>query len=150
MDLLVKQSKEHWVFGSYQYNGTLNKDNKWANLVPIGVQWGNDPEVNDGWGAYTNPIPIVTRMNSDLKETIINDLEELPPTHLGWNGRLNGPADKYLSSCMSCHMTAQVPVKSQMSPLFIPDPHARPAVGDAMWMKWFRNVPCGEPFDRSE
>lgn len=150
MDLMVRddQAPSGWVFGNYQYNGNLNLKNKWKNLVPVGIQWGNDPEINDStWGEYTNPIPAITRRNPNLKETIINpDDNELPPTHLGWNGRLNGPADNYLSSCMSCHMTAQAPAKSPMSPLF-QSPDKVPAVGSAEWMRWFQNLNCGVRFD---
>ncbi len=150
MDLMVRDDRapHGWVFGNYQYNGKINDKNKWKNLVPLGIQWGNDPELNDGtWGEYTNPVPVVTRRNPNLKETIINpDANELPPTHLGWNGRLNGPADNYLSSCMSCHMTAQAPAKSPMSPLFFP-PGQVPRVGSKEWMRWFQNLNCGERFD---
>ena len=150
MDLMVRDDRapHGWVFGNYQYNGKTNHKNKWKNLVPLGIQWGNDPELNDGtWGEYTNPVPAITRWNPNLKETIINhDAAELPPTHLGWNGRLNGPADNYLSSCMSCHMTAQAPAKSPMSPLFFP-PAQVPAVASKEWMRWFQNMNCGERFD---
>lgn len=150
MDLMVRDERapHGWVFGNFQYNGARNNTNLWKNLVPVGIQWGNDPDVNDGtWGSHTNPVPVVTRRNPALKETIINpDDDELPPTHLGWNGRLNGPADNYLSSCMSCHMTAQAPAKSPMSPLF-QAPDKVPAVGTKEWMRWFQNLNCGERFD---
>lgn len=150
MDLMVRDDRAPfgWVFGNYQYNGMTNHDNKWKNLVPLGIQWGNDPDVNDGTdGEFTNPVPAVTKRNPNLKETIINpDDKELPPTHLGWNGRLNGPADNPRSSCMSCHMTAQAPVKSPSSPLFLPKAQ-QPVVGSKEWMRWFRNIKCGERFD---
>lgn len=154
MDLMVRDDRAPygWVFGNYQYNGLIRHENKWKNLVPVGVQWGNDPDVNDGtWGEFTNPVPAVTRRNPNLKQTIINpDTTELPPTHLGWNGRLNGPADNYLSSCMSCHMTAEVPAKSPMSPLFFPNPDDVPAVGSEAWMRWFENLKCGDRFDANQ
>jgi len=154
MDLMVRDDRAPtgWVFGNYQYNGKAGNKNLWKNLVPVGIQWGNDPEVNDGtWGEYTNPVPAITRRNPNLKETIINpDDDELPPTHLGWNGRLNGPADNYLSSCMSCHMTAQAPTRSPMSPLFFADRKMIPEVGSKDWMRWFQNLNCGERFDRDK
>jgi hypothetical protein len=152
MDLMVRDDRSPfgWVFGNYQYNGKMNNKNMWKNLVPLGIQWGNDPELNDGTGtqgAYTNPIPETTRPNPNLKETIVNsDDKELPPTHLGWNGRLNGPADNYLSSCMSCHLTAEAPVKSPSSPLFFPKDQV-PQVGSKAWMRWFQNLKCTERFD---
>ncbi len=152
MDLMVRDDRapSGWVFGNYQYNGKVGNKNKWKNLIPLGIQWGNDPDVNDGGnGTYSNPVPSVTRINPNLKQTIINpDESELPPTHLGWNGRLNGPADNYLSTCMSCHMTAQAPAKSPMSPLFLPAGTA-PPVGSVAWMRWFQNLKCGERFDKN-
>jgi hypothetical protein len=144
MDIAVKHpgSPTGWVFGTFQYNGALGKKNRWENLIPVGIMWGNDPEnrTND-----SNPSPVATRINPQLKETIINpDTNELPPTHLGWNGRLNGPVDNPMSSCMSCHMTAQAPASQPISPLFQDNP---PAPGSDQWMRWFQNVKCTERFD---
>lgn len=148
MDVMVRHEKapSGWIFGTYQYNGGRKgaKDAKplWENLVPVGLQWGNDPDLKDN---ASNPQPVQTIRNDKLKESIINDdADELPPTHLGWNGRLNGPVDNAMSSCMSCHMTAETPQRSQISPLFEKDP---PAPGSREWMRWFQNTRCGERFD---
>ncbi len=144
MDIAVKHpgTPTGWLFGTFQYNGALEKPNRWENLVPVGLMWGNDPEnrIND-----SNPQPVSTRINPELKETVINpDSNELPPTHLGWNGRLNGPVDNPMSSCLSCHMTASAPAASPISPLFQSNP---PAPGSDTWMKWFQNLKCGDQFD---
>jgi hypothetical protein len=150
MDLMVRdgQSPHGWVFGNFQYNGAMNKENKWENLVPLGIQWGNDPHISDN--DFTNKVPKQTKRNPNLKETVINpDDDELPPTHLGWNGRLNGPVDNYMSSCMSCHMTAEAPTKSPMSPLF-QSKDKIPPVGSTEWMRWFQNLNCGERFDKDQ
>ena len=80
--------------------------------------------------------------------TIINPTADLPPTHLGWNGRLNGPVDNPMSSCISCHMTAEYPQVSQMNPTFDPSLNAKP--GDAVWMRWFSNLNGGTPFDATD
>jgi hypothetical protein len=147
MDLMVRDERAPfgWVFGTYQYNGKQGRPNKWENLVPVGIQWGNDPQI--ATDEYTNGKPERTRINPDLKETIINPhADELPPTHLGWNGRLNGPVDNYQSSCMSCHMTAQAPVASPAAPIFLPRDQV-PPVGSTTWMRWFQNLKCGERFD---
>lgn len=146
MDIAVKDERAPtgWLFGTFQYNGALQNQNRWNNLIPVGIMWGNDP--GDTNSTYTNPNPIVTKINPDLKETVINpDTNELPPTHLGWNGRLNGPVDNPRSSCMSCHMTAEVPTLSPLNPLFGPAPV--PAEGSPQWMRWFQNLDCAEPFD---
>lgn len=142
MDVMVRHD-DRWVFGTYQYNGAVDASSPWHRLVPLGIQWGNDPDNRDDqW----NPEPVKTVINDDLKETIINDDPAmLPPTHLGWNGRLNGPLDNPRSSCMSCHAVAQMQQNSAISPLFDSNP---PKPGDDRWMKWFKNYKCGERFDK--
>ncbi|MBI2512065.1 MAG: hypothetical protein HYV96_08800 [Opitutae bacterium] len=145
MDIAVRDDRAPlgWLFGTFQYNGAVSQGPAWKNLMPVGIMWGNDPK-NNGL-AYTNPNPVATRINPELKETSINaDTRQLPPTHLGWNGRLNGPVDNPQSSCLSCHMTAEYPALSPMSPLFQANP---PAVGSKTWMRWFENLPCATPFD---
>ena len=71
MDIAVKHpgAPTGWLFGTFQYNGALRQRNRWENLVPVGLMWGNDPEirVND-----SNPMPISTRINPQIKETVIN------------------------------------------------------------------------------
>jgi hypothetical protein len=144
MDVMIrhKDAPSGWLFGTYQYNGALNKKNRWLNLVPVGLQWGNDPDVKDD---ASNPQPSRTIINDKLKETVINpDAKELPATHLGWNGRLNGAVDNPMSSCMSCHMAAETPQRSQISPLFEKNP---PQPGSDPWMRWFKNPRCGDQFD---
>jgi hypothetical protein len=148
MDVMVRHSQapSGWVFGTFQYNSKRPGANpakpSWDNLIPVGIQWGNDQDVREN---TSNPEPTATRINDKLKETKINDdADELPPTHLGWNGRLNGPVDNAMSSCMSCHMTASAPQKIEMSPLFEKHP---PAPGSEPWMKWFKSIKCGERFD---
>ena len=145
MDIMVrhKHAPLGWVFGTYQYNGKMNRKNLWENLIPVGLQWGNDPENADN---SSNPQPVATVINPRLQETVINpDAKELPPTHLGWNGRLNGPVDNPMSSCISCHMTAETPQRSEISPLFEKNP---PEPGSKEWMRWFQNLGCGERFDK--
>jgi hypothetical protein len=153
MDLMAKDDRAptHWIFGTFQYNGTLNHKNHWLNLVPVGLMWGNDPE-NDV--NASNPTPVKTIINRALKETVINpDATELPPTHLGWNSRLNGPVDNPQSSCMSCHMTAELSTTTHAAPypilpmLFTPGNKPAPKPGSKEWMLWFRSVFCTTPFD---
>jgi hypothetical protein len=147
MDVMIRDSraerinKTGWVFGTFCYNGTLGNPDRWYNLVPVGLQWGADPDIDDG---EVNPRPTRTIINRRLKETVINPSPELPPQHLGWGGRLNGPADYFASSCVSCHSTSQYPVIAAMNPEFkksSPEPR-----GSRGWMRWFRNLKCGDPF----
>ena len=148
MDVMIKytNSPTEWVFCNFQYNGQLNNSDKWNNLIPVGVMWGNDPTNNVN---QSNPNPTVTIINTNLKQTIINpDSKELPPTHLGWNGRLNGPLDNAMSSCFSCHATAEYPQGSPLSPLFDTELSKKYPPGSPGWMRWFENLKCGQPFDK--
>jgi hypothetical protein len=148
MDVMVRHqgAPTGWVFGTFQYNGRrkgAGTGASWDNLVPLGLQWGNDSDVT---ADASNPQPVKTVINKELKETVINpDADELPPTHLGWNGRLNGPVDNPMSSCISCHMTAETPQRSEISPLFTTSP---PAPGSKEWMRWFQTPRCGTTFDK--
>jgi len=146
MDIMVRDDRvmringTGWVFGTYCYNGKLGNTRPFENLIPVGIQWGNDEDVTDD---HNNPKPTKTIINPKLRETIINPSSDLPPQHLGWNGRLNGPADYYGSSCMSCHSTAQYPVQRHQNPEFGKRKIER---GSSEWMIWFRNFKCGEAF----
>jgi hypothetical protein len=154
MDIAVRDARADqpgltgWVFGTFVYNGQLKKVNKFMNLVPLGLMWGNDPEnrVNK-----TDPFPPVhTRVNKELQQSLIFDTPQLPPQHLGWNGRLNGPADLNTTSCMSCHIAAQYPAVTSLVPTgAVPDggPKPPPQGGTDEWMKWFQNVRCATSMD---
>jgi hypothetical protein len=150
MDIAVrtddKQAPTGWLFGTFQYNGALNQANGWDNLIPVGLMWGNDGTNTADTHtqiSFAKP-PDKTDINPQLKETVINsDPNELPPTHLGWNGRLNGPVDNPISSCMSCHMTAQWPSYATLNPAFIGYKGPR---GSKYWMRWFQDIDCATPF----
>ena len=157
MDIMVRDVRAPygWVFGTFQYNGALNNSNRWYNLVPVGLQWGNNPEVTDNIpvlnekGKFSkNPPTTTTQINAKLTNTRINPDPDLPPTHLGWNGRLTGPMDDARSSCFSCHMAASYP-EQPMSGVFV-DPADRPQSGtldwDRWWMQWFQNNPWPRQF----
>jgi hypothetical protein len=145
MDIAVRDqrmSATGWIFGTFQYNGAKTGKPGWDNLVPVGIMWGNDPKEigND----FTNPQPTQTKINPALQQTAINaKTQELPPTHLGWNGRLNGPVDNPNSSCLSCHATAETPQVAIMNPTFQAN---APQPGSPEWMKWFQNIPAGHAF----
>jgi hypothetical protein len=155
MDVMVRDERASagWIFGTFQYNGKLAKPDRWENLAPVGLMWGNDPDQAEGIPQENSqnrftapPVGETTQINAALDETVINDSNELPPTHLGWGGRLNGPVDNSLSSCMSCHMTASSPERP-LSPTFLspePGPEGRPRTSspewEGFWMRWFQNV----------
>jgi hypothetical protein len=121
-----------WVFGTFVYDPDDKKvtraavefgappcDDKpdnpctpWHHMMPLGVSWGNDPGVKPGDVGVGQP----PRAGQRIKETAV---AELAPDHavidssqgklvkFGWAGRMNGPIDNPLSTCMSCHGTAQ-------------------------------------------
>jgi hypothetical protein len=125
IDIAVKdkRSPTGWVFGTFVYGGGpapgTTPGAGWNNVSAVGLMWGNDPDY-DGSGP--------------LKESWINPAVKMP--HLGYQGRLNGPVDNPISSCLSCHSTAQDPLGT--APMF-PQP-GKPV------SYWFRNIPSGTPF----
>ena len=167
-DIIVKDSRASpqtgWVFMTLVYDSRVQGD-AWDRMVPLGVQWGNDPQA--------------TRAGMPLQENWNNPAAPLYATQtLGWGGRLSGPNDggrndiavngKVMrnepdSSCMSCHSTAQWNNDLHRMPSFLlpsfatnqqpyfqtcgddgkPDPNGSlicsPAPGSKEWMKWFQN-----------
>lgn len=133
IDIAVKDHRAPtgWVFGTFVYGGGPQGDPaapcppagpspagaNWNGVQPVGLMWGNDP-------GYSGTGP--------LTQTWLNPAVHMP--HVGWQNRLNGPVDNPISSCMSCHSTAQWPAAASM----IPSPAGNPL--------WFRNVPSGTPF----
>jgi hypothetical protein len=154
-----------WVFIAFAYDTRASGKTVWDRTIPVGMMWGNDPELArypDGLGP-----------KGELRETWLND--NLPPfiTYgLGWGGRLAGPLDLGIrhnvvtvsgkrygdgdsknppslasSSCVSCHSAAQYPFVANLYPspnmsfppeggqFLLYDP------GSPQWAQWFRNLP---------
>jgi len=126
MDLAVKDKRAPitgWVFATMSYDGNSAGGNWFDRMIPVGSQWGNDPNLAPGGK------PMESWINPATKT----------PQHLGYQGRLNGPVDNPRSACMSCHTTAQVPARSAMTP---------PTTGTpADISRWFRNLPGDVAFD---
>lgn len=135
IDIAVRDDRANnttgWVFGTFVYSADAPGKTPWDRMVPVGLMWGNDPKIT---------VQMV-RSGITLKETIINDAPELPHQHLGWAGRLNGPVDNPISSCLSCHAQARWSPDNPAS--LTPPRNAKP--DSPLWLKWFENVPAGEP-----
>lgn len=162
MDIMVRDKRADkygtgWVFGNFCYNGNINNgkpmQERVMNLVPVGIQFGNDPDNVSNW---INPYPVSkTMINDTLKETFINTSADLPPQHLGWSGRLDGPVDLNTCSCMSCHATGESPQFAALVPkeAFEGDYLPNGAIGylthtnSPEWKKYFRNLKCGTAYD---
>jgi len=162
MDIMVRQKEAEkygtgWIFGNFCYNGNLNNGKtmreRMKNLVPVGIQFGNDPDYKTNW---INPYPVIkTMINDTLKETFINTSADLPPQHLGWGGRLDGPVDLNTASCMSCHQTGEFPQIAALVPdeAFIGDTLANGSMQyltntrTPAWIKYYQNLRCGTAYN---
>jgi hypothetical protein len=133
IDVAVRESRADsttgWVFGTFIYNGNAPGATPYDRMVPVGLMWGNDPGVT----------PTMVTGGTMLQESYLNPAAKPLMKHYGWAGRLNGPVDNKVSSCLSCHSTAQVPQGSAMTP---PGNASEPAR-----LNWFRNIKAGDPFD---
>ena len=120
-----------WVFGTFIYDGRVPGANGYAKLRPVGLMWGNDPDL----------VPTQYAQGVQATQTRLYQPTQSIMRHTGWLGRLDGPVkDNPKSSCLSCHSTAQWPVSSAMTP-----PAGIPE-GSNAWMLWFRNIPAAAPF----
>ncbi|KAG8693644.1 hypothetical protein FRC08_008989 [Ceratobasidium sp. 394] len=135
-----------WVFGTFMYDSRKTESNPWYRTIPIGIQWGNDPQLTQK--RY--------EMGETVKESWINPAAEELRVDLGgfrpfwgWNGRLNGAVDKFMSACASCHSTASRygdMYRTQLKPIQDADGRWKPVSTNEML--WFQNVPSGTPIQK--
>src|SRR6185295_1385129 len=86
--------------GTFVYDKDAPGASVWEKMVPLGLMWGNDPQV-------TSASPDTTLRESKILKVGMFE-------HLGCHGRLSGPLDNPKSACMSCHMAAQFPGTSSV------------------------------------
>ncbi|MBP6012142.1 MAG: hypothetical protein KBA31_07940 [Alphaproteobacteria bacterium] len=108
--------KTGWVFGSFRFDGTKAGNDPWAKLVPMGLMWGNDPQLSDAAAAA----------GEKPRQSVVFDAG----VGFGRGGRMNGVADERASACSSCHMAAQWP---SVAPMTAPADWAAAKC-------WFRNL----------
>lgn len=130
LDVAVRDARAGitgWVFGTFVYDGRLAGADPWAKLRPVGLMWGNDPDLSDAEAAQgRKPTESIVLSDFGLQRAF------------GRGGRMNGPVDNPVSACLSCHMTAQWP-----------NPAAVTAPTGASWDRagcWFRNLGPSTPF----
>jgi hypothetical protein len=96
-----------WVFGTLIYDASAPGKTAWDRMVPVGLSWGDDPSTTKFMnrdGALVNTALKETRVNSLLVEVPDWDYgNRAYVRHHGLGGRLNGPVDNPVSSCISCH-----------------------------------------------
>lgn len=125
-----------WVFGTFVYASDVASLDPWRRVKPVGLMWGNDANV---------------AANDALKEGVINtELDGVTygwegRPEMGWKGRLNGPLDNLISSCMSCHGTAQFP-RSELLNNYPSVPVTDATYGERLRI-YFRDIAPGEAFD---
>ncbi len=163
-DMIVKDTinapTTGWVFSTLVYDKDAPGKTVWDKMVPLGAQWGNDPDVN----STKNP-------DEPLKENVINEDAPLYSRQtLGWGNRMSGPNDGAVipwasaggkvyqnlqaSSCMSCHLTAQVQFNSFLLPAPFPEGNSDTLAvfepGGPEWLRWFRDLEGNVPFDSGQ
>ncbi|KUJ20860.1 uncharacterized protein LY89DRAFT_640748 [Mollisia scopiformis] len=124
-----------WVFGTFMYDGSQKQKTGWDRMIPVGITWGNDPELTQEM-AKAGIKPQEAWINLEVN-SVRSSLGGTRPSW-GWNGRLNGPVDNYISACASCHAVSE----KNTHPSMVPPAGAN----DKQKMKWFRNIPAGAPF----
>ena len=155
-----------WVFLAFTYDANSGGETPWDKFVPLGAQWGNDPELANspsGRGAGGDA-PLTQTWNNPVAPAFTRDT-------LGWGNRLAGPMDvatrhnvitvsgtRYqgpsalrASSCLSCHGAAEFPMTTNLYPSpntsFPRDgkPFLLYEPGSPKWAQWFQNRPGSEP-----
>lgn len=167
MSVAVKDSaaspQTGWVYGAFVYDAASEGETPWDRFVPVGAMWGNDPQ----FARDPRGLP----RGKQLTETWINPAApRFTMDTLGWGGRLAGPMDvatrhevittdgtRYsgaqhirVSSCLSCHGSAEFPYTTNLYPSpnkrFPPDgaatdPFLLYTPGSPEWARWFQNRP---------
>jgi len=154
-----------WVFLGFVYDSSSKGETPWQRFVPLGIMWGNDPELaSDPTGG--DPDPTDAEINEALRETWVNPAAPaFVRNTLGWGMRLAGPMDVATrhnvltpsgqrftgphhlraSSCLSCHGASEFPFTANLYPSpnqHFPhdgDPFLLYDPGSQDWQRWFQN-----------
>lgn len=111
IDVAVKEprvaSQSGWVFGTFIYDASAPGQSVWDKMIPVGASWGDDSTersfINRD-GVFVNTNIKQSRINSFLVERVgLEYGAHAYVRHHGLGGRLNGPVDNPVSSCISCH-----------------------------------------------
>ena len=135
----AKEAVNGWVYGVYVYDGRLNGTDVKSKMVPLGVQWGNDPGIT--------PKDVREKGKSLSQVWISNSAwNQKDPTislvqGVGYGYRLQGPIGNPSGSILSEHMTAGWPVAPIVPPSGV-------GMDSIMW--WYRNLPHGTSFNAKQ
>jgi len=152
LDIAVKDPRAEagWTMGTFIYDGS-NKGATWVDrMVPVGMMWGDDEAVIPPVDPTDSLCVERPAINDALQQTVINPYLLRKPTvktprkayvtHHGYDGRMNGPVDNKISSCISCHARAGAD-----------DDGNTPAMADfgsaqytpVQVHEYFKDIPCG-------
>jgi hypothetical protein len=162
IDLQVRDNRSPtgWLLGTYGYDGNAKGKTPWERMVPLGLQWGNNPQVTyaETCSGPNGPCSYDKLTQQWINRQAVVDLATPPLSfnHLGFGGRLAGPVDNPKSSCMGCHQTAgfpSVPILAEFGPngsLLKLDSRLHPETAQALRMMYFGNVPGGAVFSDTQ
>src|ERR1035437_2350067 len=162
IDLQVRDngSTTGWLLGTYGYDGRAKGDTPWKRMVPLGIQWGNNPTVTfaQTCSGPNGPCDYDKLTEQWINRQAVKDLATPPLSfnHLGFGGRLAGPVDNPKSSCMGCHQTAgfpTVPILAEFAPngaLLKLDAQTHPETAQSLRMMYFGNVLGGAVFSDTQ
>ena len=146
LDFAVKDPRAAdtlWVYGNLVYDYSVEAESVWEKMIPLGVMWGNDPELT---ASMKDAKPKESIVFYNRNEHPVNAFYPLGMSldvdvyeHLGCHGRLVGPVDNPKSACLSCHATSQYPPANAF-PQGTLAQCDDPALNGALW----RNIKGGE------
>jgi hypothetical protein len=143
LDVAIRDERANettgWVFGTFIYLGDEPGENAFDRLVPVGLAWGNDPQLTkEAFEKGARPT------EGWLNPRVEAMFASLPRKSLGFRGRVNGPVDNPRSSCISCHSMAMDNGQFAGTLEMIP----RAGSGEYRVGLWFRNRKPDQAFIR--
>ncbi|WP_026606029.1 hypothetical protein [Methylocapsa acidiphila] len=149
-----------WLLGTFGYDGNAQGDTPWKRMVPLGLQWGNNPKVAfaETCAGPDGPCSREKLTEQWINEQAVKDLATPPLNfdHLGYGGRLAGPVDNAKASCMGCHQTAGFPNVAILPEFSANGAHLkldaslRPQTEQSFRMMYYGNVASGAVFSASQ
>jgi hypothetical protein len=149
-----------WLLGTFGYDGNAKGETPWGRMVPLGLQWGNNPKVTyaETCSGSNGPCTQEKLTEQWINEQAVKDLATLPLNfdHLGYGGRLAGPVDNAKADCMGCHQTAGfpsvaiLPEFSANGSLLSLDANKHPETHQSFRMMYYENIPSGIVFSDTQ
>lgn len=124
LDVAVKDPRvadtTGWIYGTFIYDGGSPGKSVWDRMVPVGLSWGDDQQDRTDIGrdgVFVNTRLSQARITSSLVEQTGWDYgNRAYVRHHGLGGRVNGPIDSPVSSCISCHGRAGTHADTAIGP----------------------------------